>query len=46
VPQFGNRDLAQAAASILGDEAMHWAVLRQALGDAPVPAAFMPSAKA
>jgi len=36
-----NRDLAQAAASILGDEAMHWAVLRQALGEAPVPAAFM-----
>jgi len=45
VPQFGNADLAQAAASILGDEAMHWAVLRQALGEAPVPAAFMPSAK-
>ena len=41
VPLFGNRDLAQAAASILGDEAMHWAVLRQALGEAPVPAAFM-----
>ncbi|MEP6792330.1 MAG: ferritin-like domain-containing protein, partial [Ramlibacter sp.] len=30
VPLFGNRDLAKAAASILGDEAMHWAVLRQA----------------
>jgi rubrerythrin len=41
VPMFGNRDLAKAAASILGDEAMHWAVLRQALGEAPVPAAFM-----
>ena len=41
VPLFGNRELAKAAASILGDEAMHWAVLRQALGDAPVPAAFM-----
>ena len=41
VPLFGNRELAQAAASILGDEAMHWAVLRQALGEAPVPAAFM-----
>ena len=41
VPVFGNRDLAKAAASILGDEAMHWAVLRQALGEAPVPAAFM-----
>jgi hypothetical protein len=38
VPAFENRDLAKAAASILGDEAMHWAVLRQALGEAPVPA--------
>lgn len=41
VPIFGNRDLAKAAASILGDEAMHWAVLRNALGEAPVPSAFM-----
>ena len=41
VPVFGNRDLAKAAASILGDEAMHWAILRNALGEAPVPAAFM-----
>lgn len=41
VPLFGNRDLAKAAASILGDEAMHWAVLRQALGDVPVPSAFV-----
>lgn len=41
VPMFGDRDLAKAAASILGDEAMHWAVLRQAVGDEPVPAAFV-----
>ena len=41
VPRLENRDLAKAAASILGDEAMHWAVLRQALGDNPVPAAFV-----
>src|SRR6185436_18970428 len=41
VPLFGNRDLAKAAASILGDEAMHWAILRNALGEAPVPAAFV-----
>jgi len=41
VPAFHNRDLSKAAASILGDEAMHWAVLRQALGEAPVPAAFV-----
>jgi len=41
VALFANRDLAKAAASILGDEAMHWAVLRNALGDVPVPAAFV-----
>jgi rubrerythrin len=41
VPLFGNRDLSKAAASILGDEAMHWAILRNALGEAPVPSAFM-----
>jgi len=41
VPLFGEPQLAKAAASILGDEAMHWAVLRQAIGEAPVPAAFM-----
>jgi len=41
VPLFGNRDLSKAAASILGDEAMHWAVLRQAIGEAPVPSAFV-----
>src|SRR5580765_7751295 len=41
VPLFGNRDLSKAAASILGDEAMHWAVLRQALGEKPVPSAFV-----
>lgn len=41
VPVFQNRDLSKAAASILGDEAMHWAVLRHALGEAPVPSAFV-----
>lgn len=41
VPLFKNRDLAKAAASILGDEAMHWAVLRNALGQNPVPVAFV-----
>lgn len=41
VPLFRSRDLARAAASILGDEAMHWAVLRQALGENPVPSAFV-----
>jgi rubrerythrin len=41
VPIFGDRDLAKAAASILGDEAMHWAILRNALGEVPVPDAFV-----
>lgn len=41
VPLFHERDLAKAAASILGDEAMHWAILRQVLGENPVPAAFV-----
>lgn len=42
VPLFQDRALAQAAASILGDEAMHWAVFRQVLGESPVvPAAFV-----
>jgi rubrerythrin len=41
VPLFGDSELAKAAASILGDEAMHWAILRNALGEVPVPSAFM-----
>lgn len=41
VPAFDNRDLSRAAASILGDEAMHWAILRNVLGENPVPAAFV-----
>jgi len=42
VSLFADRALAQVAASILGDEAMHWAVLRQVLGETPaVPSAFM-----
>lgn len=42
VPLFQDRALAQAAASILGDEAMHWAIFRQVLGEKPVvPGAFM-----
>jgi hypothetical protein len=36
VPLFGHRDLATAAASVLCDEAMHSAILRQALGENPV----------
>ena len=40
IPLFENRDLSKAAASILADEAMHWAMLRHALGLDPVPDAF------
>jgi rubrerythrin len=41
VPLLGDRDLAKAVAGILGDEAMHWAILRQALGENPVPEPFI-----
>ena len=41
VPAFHNKDLAKAAASILGDETMHWAILLNALGEDPVPSAFI-----
>jgi len=41
VPQFHNKDLAKAAASIMGDETMHWAILLHALGKDPVPEAFI-----
>lgn len=40
IPKFADRALSHAAASILSDEAMHWAVLRQVLGLDPVPGAF------
>lgn len=42
VSEFENRKLAQIMASISGDEAMHWAALRQALGMPPVPVSFVP----
>ena len=41
VSAFENSDLRTAAASILGAEAMHWAVLRGTLGENPVPSAFV-----
>ncbi|MBU6493642.1 MAG: ferritin-like domain-containing protein [Burkholderiales bacterium] len=41
VPVFHDKDLSKAAASILGDETMHWAILLNALGQDPVPAAFI-----
>lgn len=41
VSQFSDKALYKAAASMLGDEAVHWAVLRYVLGEDPVPAAFV-----
>ena len=41
VPLFASKDLAKAAASILGNEAMHWALLLQALGEPADPVAFV-----
>jgi rubrerythrin len=41
LPKFHNKDLTSAAGSILGDETMHWAILLNALGEDPVPAAFI-----
>jgi rubrerythrin len=41
IPILGSGDLAKAAASILGDEAMHWAVLLYVLRENPVPHAFV-----
>lgn len=41
LPKFHNKDLITAAGSILGDETMHWAILLNALGEDPVPAAFI-----
>jgi Ferritin-like domain len=37
VAKFSTPKLAELAASIVGVEAMHWAVLRNALGETPVP---------
>ena len=41
VPILNNRGLAAAMASILGSETMHWAILRQALGETPPTVAFV-----
>lgn len=42
VANFEDRKLAELAASISGDEAMHWSVLLGALGENPVPVHFIP----
>ena len=40
IPIFTSRELARAAATILGTETIHWAVLRQVLGDPPTKSPF------
>jgi len=41
VPAFVDRELAKAAAGIMGVETMHWAALRARLGEDPAPDAFL-----
>ncbi len=41
IPLLDDRDLAKIIASIMGDETMHWAILRQAIGENPVPVTFI-----
>jgi bacterioferritin (cytochrome b1) len=41
VPAFADRELAKVAASILGNEAQHLSLLRNALGENPDPSAFV-----
>ena len=42
VSELNDRKMAQTISSISSDEAMHWATLRNALGEAPVPFSFVP----
>jgi rubrerythrin len=41
IPGFENRDLAKAAASIMGVETQHVAILKSALGEPPIENAFI-----
>jgi rubrerythrin len=41
IPGFESRDLAKAAASIMGVETQHVAILKSALGEAPIENAFI-----
>jgi Ferritin-like domain len=41
IPGFENRELAKAAASILGVETQHVALLKNVLGEKPIDAAFI-----
>lgn len=42
IGRYHDRHVAQVAAQIAGDEAMHWSVLLGALGENPVPVSFIP----
>lgn len=42
VAKFKDRQLSEIAASISGDESMHWSVLLGAIGENPVPVTFIP----
>lgn len=42
IGRYHDRAVAQVAAQIAGDEAMHWSVLLGALGENPVPVSFIP----
>lgn len=42
IGRYHDRTVAQVAAQIAGDEAMHWSVLLGALGENPVPVSFIP----
>jgi rubrerythrin len=41
LPQLESKDVIKAAASIMADEAIHTALLRNALGEDPAPSAFV-----
>ncbi|MBL8151195.1 MAG: ferritin-like domain-containing protein [Blastocatellia bacterium] len=41
LPKIADRNIAQVAASIMADEAIHTALLRSALGEDPAPTAFV-----
>ena len=43
VSRLHSSELRKLVASIAGVEAMHWAVLRGALGENPVPEPFIPT---
>ena len=45
VSKLSTPELAELAASISGDEAMHWAILLNAINEDPVPVSFIPLAK-